>query len=100
MATPKMRADHFAAALPRLTRRTVGNVELARRIRVDGVPQSPVAQKTGLTRKRINGMVNRVVAAGNEVSPGWECVEVWLLSELAGKVRQMADEARAGLKGA
>lgn len=76
------------------------NVELARRILIDGVPQSPVAQKTGLTRKRINGMVDRVVAAENEVPPGWECVEVWLLPELAGKVREMADEARAGLKGA
>ncbi|WP_089160577.1 TrfB-related DNA-binding protein [Caballeronia sordidicola] len=66
------------------------------RILVDRVAQSSVAQKTGLTRTRINGIVNRVVAAGNEVSPCWERVE----SELAGKERQMADEARAGLKGA
>jgi len=68
-------------------------------ILVDRVAQSPVAQKTGLTRTRINGIVNRVVAAGNEVSPCWERVEVWLLSELAGEERQMADGGRAGLKG-
>ena len=96
MATPALRADHFAAALPRLTRRTVGNVELARRILIDGVPTKSCRTE----RKRINGMDNRVVAAENEVPPGWECVEVWLLPELAGKVREMADEARAGLKGA
>jgi hypothetical protein len=39
------------------------------RILVGGVGQGPVAQKTGLIRMLINGIVNRVVAAGNEVSP-------------------------------
>jgi hypothetical protein len=53
----------------------------------------------GLTKQRVNGIINRVMAVANDVPPGWEHMEIWLPPELTMKVRKMADEAKAKITG-
>lgn len=96
MATEnKMTAKEFKALMPRLKRMTVGNVEIARRVLVDGITQVEAADESGLSKQRIGALVKAVRTIAQEIPAGWEHVEVWLPPELAEKVRQMAEKAKA-----
>ncbi|WP_232519365.1 TrfB-related DNA-binding protein [Caballeronia insecticola] len=78
----------------RLKRMTVGNVEIARRVLVDGISQVDAATESGLSKQRVGAVIKAVQAAGREIPPDWEHVDVWLPPELAAKVRRMAEEER------
>ncbi|GAB5097482.1 TrfB-related DNA-binding protein [Caballeronia sp. HLA56] len=93
-----MTARDFKSLMPRLKRMTVGNVEIVRRVLVDGISQVDAANESGLTKQRINILVKTVLAASRDIPLDWEQVEVWLPPELAAQVRQMADEALARAK--
>lgn len=73
---------------------TVGNVEIARRVLVDGISQVDAATESGLSKQRVGAVIKAVQAAGREIPPDWEHVDVWLPPELAAKVRRMAEEER------
>lgn len=98
MAGDRMTAKDFRSLMPRLKRMTVGNVEIVRRVLVDGISQVEAANESGLTKQRIGALVKAVLAASRDIPPDWESVEVWLPPELAAQVRQMAEEARARIK--
>lgn len=100
MAADKMTAKDFKAVMPRLKRMTVGNVDIARRVLVDGISQVDAATESGLTKQRVGALVKAVLAAAREIPPDWEQVEVWLPPELAEQVRQMAAEAKARIEAA
>ena len=93
-----MTAKDFKSLMPRLKRMTVGNVEVARRVLVDGVSQTEAANESGLTKQRVGAVVKSVLAVSQEYPANWVQVEVWLPPELAAQVRQMADEAKARIK--
>ncbi|TFE38124.1 hypothetical protein E2553_37715 [Paraburkholderia dipogonis] len=95
MAADKMTAKDFKAVMPRLKRMTVGSVDIARRVLVDGISQVDAANESGLTKQRVGALVKAVLAAAREIPADWEQVEVWLPPELAAQVRQMATEAKA-----
>jgi hypothetical protein len=92
-----MTAKDFKSLMPRLKRMTVGNVEIARRVLVDGISQVDAATESGLSKQRVGAVIKAVEAAARAIPPDWEQVEVWLPPELAAQVRQMAEEARAQL---
>ena len=98
MAAEKMTAKEFKALMPRLKRMTVGNVEIARRVLVDGISQVEAASESGLTKQRVGALVKSVQAVAREIPPDWEQVEVWLPPELAEQVRQMAADAKARIE--
>ncbi|KVX70386.1 hypothetical protein WT34_04230 [Burkholderia stagnalis] len=98
MAAEKMTAKDFKALMPRLKRMTVGNVEIARRVLVDGISQVEAANESGLTKQRIGALVKTVQAIAREIPADWEQVEVWLPPELAAQVRQMAADAKARIE--
>jgi len=93
-----MTAKEFKALMPRLKRMTVGNVEIARRVLVDGISQVEAASESGLTKQRVGALVKSVQAVAREIPPDWEQVEVWLPPELAEQVRQMAADAKARIE--
>lgn len=90
-----MTAKDFKAVMPRLKRMTVGSVDIARRVLVDGISQVDAANESGLTKQRVGALFKAVLAAAREIPADWEQVEVWLPPELAAQVRQMATEAKA-----
>ena len=94
MAAERMTAKDFKALMPRLKRMTVGNVEIARRVLVDGISQVDAATESGLSKQRVGAVIKAVQAAAREIPPDWEHVDVWLPPDLAAKVRQMAEEER------
>lgn len=98
MAAEKMTAKEFKALMPRLKRMTVGNVEVARRVLVDGLSQVEAANESGLTKQRVNSLVKSVQAIAREIPADWEQVEVWLPPELAAQVRQLAADAKARIE--
>ncbi|OIS90235.1 TrfB-related DNA-binding protein [Brucella cytisi] len=87
--------QQFNDARPRLGRLSLDTLAIAREVLVDGTPQSEVARKHGLSRQRVHGMVTRVQAAINEIPQGWVRLEIWLPPELAQKVEDMAEKAKA-----
>jgi len=98
MAAEKMTAKEFKALMPRLKRMTVGNVEIARRVLVDGISQVEAASESGLTKQRVGALVKSVQAVALEIPADWVQVEVWLPPELADQVRQMAADAKARIE--
>lgn len=96
MATAStMTAEEFDALRPRLGRLSLDSFEIARAILVDGLKTTEAANRYGMTRQRVHGIVQRFRAAAQEVPTGWRRVEVWLPPELAQKVEAMAEQARA-----
>ncbi|MDR5785248.1 TrfB-related DNA-binding protein [Caballeronia sp. LP003] len=98
MAKERMTARDFQSLMPRLKRMTVGNVEVVRRVLVDGISQVEAANESGLTKQRVGILVKTVLAASRDIPLDWEHVEVWLPPDLAAQVRQMADEALSRIK--
>ncbi len=96
MATaPTMTAEEFDALRPRLGRLALDSFEIARAVLVDGMKTTEAANRYGMTRQRVHGIVQRFRAAAQEVPTGWRRVEIWLPPELAQKVEAMAEQARA-----
>lgn len=95
-----MTAKEFKALMPRLKRMTVGNVEIARRVLVDGISQVEAASESGLTKQRVGALVKSVQAVALEIPADWVQVEVWLPPDLAEQVRQMAADAKARIEAA
>jgi hypothetical protein len=62
--------------------------------KLDGVPQSEIVKESGLTKQRVSGLINRVLAVAKDIPQGWERVDVWLPPALAAQVREVAKEAR------
>jgi hypothetical protein len=95
MATgPTMTAEEFDALRPLVGRLALDTVEIARAVLVDGMKTSEAANRYGMTRQRVHGIVQRFRAAAQEVPTGWRRVEVWLPPDLANEVEALADKAR------
>lgn len=92
---PSMTLQEFDALRPRLGRLTVDSFDVARAVLVEGIRPTDVAEKHGMTRQRVHGIVQRFLAAANEVPTRWRRVEVWLPPELAEQVEALAAKARA-----
>lgn len=99
MAEGKMTADEFDALQPRLGRLTVDTVKIARTVLVDGVRPVDAATQYGTSRQRVNAIIRRFEEATREFPTDWRRVDVWLPPELAARVEQMAQEARAAYAG-
>ena len=92
---PSMTLQEFDALRPRLGRLTVDSFDVARAVLVEGIRPTDVAEKQGMTRQRVHGIVQRFLAAAHEVPTRWRRVEVWLPPELAEQVEALAAKARA-----
>jgi hypothetical protein len=95
MAKVAMTAEEFDNLGERLGRMAPESVAMARAVLVDGLPRATVAQQHGLTKPRVTAIVDRVLAAAQDVPRDWVRVEVWLPPELAQQVREMEAQARA-----
>jgi hypothetical protein len=95
MAKVSMTAEEFDALGPRLGRMAPESVAIAREVLVDGLAKVSVAERHGLTKPRVGAIVERVLAAAQDVPRDWVRVEVWLPPELAQQVREMEAQARA-----
>ena len=93
-----MTAEEFDSLGQRLGKMTPESVAIAREVLVDGVPKFVVAQRHNITKPRVGAIVERVLAAAQDVPRDWVRVEVWLPPELARQVREMEAEARAQAK--
>lgn len=91
---PIMTASEFEALRPLIGRLSLDTVEIARAVLVDGIRPTDAANRYGITRQRVHGIVQRFRAAAQEVPTGWRRVEVWLPPELAVQVEAMAERAR------
>lgn len=98
MAKVSMTAEEFDSLRERLGRMTPESIVIAREVLVDGVPKFLVAERHRLTQPRVGAIVDRVLAAAQDVPRNWERVEVWLPPELAQQVREMEAQARARAK--
>jgi predicted DNA-binding protein (UPF0251 family) len=94
-----MTAEEFEALRPRLGRLAIDTIEIARAVLVDGMKTTEAANRHGMTRQRVHGIVQRFRAAAQDVPTGWRRIEVWLPPELAEQVEAMADQARADQPG-
>jgi len=95
-----MTADEFDSLRPRLGRRMGDDtVTIAREVLVDGLPQTKVAEKHGITKQRVSDIMKRVLAVVRGIPADWQLVEVWLPPELAEQVRQMENQAKAQASG-
>lgn len=93
----RMTPEDFEALRPKIGRLAIDTIELARAVLVDGMTQTEAASKHGMSRQRVNGIVQRFKAAAVDVPTSWRRVEVWLPPALAAQVETMAREARSGL---
>src|SRR5437899_210642 len=84
--TKKMTAKEVKALQPYLGRMSLDTVKMARRVLVEGTPQSEIVKETGLSKQRVSGMVNRFLAVARGIPKGWEHVDVWLPPDLAEQV--------------
>ncbi len=98
MPKDSMTAEEFDSLGERLGRMTPESVAIAREVLVDGVPKFVVAQQHNITKPRVGAIVERVLAAAQDVPRDWVRVEVWLPPELAQQVREMEAQARARVK--
>lgn len=90
-----MSSQEFDSLRPRLGRLTIDSFDVARAVLVEGVRPIEVAERHGMTRQRVHGIVQRFLAAANEVPTRWRRVEVWLPPELAEQVEALAEKVRA-----
>jgi hypothetical protein len=98
MMKVSMKAEEFDSLRERLGKMTPESIAIAREVLVDGVPKFLVAERHRLTQPRVGAIVDRVLAAAQNVPRNWERVEVWLPPELAQQVREMEAHARARAK--
>ncbi len=87
--------QEFNDARPRLGRLSLDTLTIARAVLVEGKTQTDVARENNLSRQRVHGMVSRVQVAINNIPMGWVRLEIWLPPELADKVKDMAEKAKA-----
>ena len=93
-----MTTDEFDSLGARLGRMTPESVAIARAVLVDGLPKFVVAQQHKLTKPRVGAIVERVLAAAQDVPKDWVRVEIWLPPELVQQVREMEAQARANAR--
>lgn len=96
-AAPRLTAEQFEALRPLLGRLALDTAAVARAVRVEGVKPSEAAERYGMSRQRVNGILTRFEAAVAQVPTGWRRVEVWLPPDLAAQVEALALDARARL---
>lgn len=95
----RMSPEQFEAVKLKLPKRMKQqSIDLAFDVLVEGVSIPQAAEKQGLTRERGRVIVNRVLAAEQEVPATWQRVDEFLPPDMARVVKRMAEEARAGLK--
>lgn len=92
---PSLSSEEFDALRPRLGRLSIDSLDVARAILVEGLRPTDVADRHGMSRQRVHGIVQRFLAVCNEVPTHWRRVEVWLPPELAEQVEALAEKARA-----
>jgi hypothetical protein len=95
MAKVSMTAEEFDSLGARLGNMTPASVAIARAVPVDGIPKYVVAQQHKLTKPRVGAIVQRVLAAAQDVLRDWVRVEVWLPPELVQQVRELEAQARS-----
>jgi TrfB plasmid transcriptional repressor len=94
----------YAQLLPRLTnsRLSTENIELARRVMVDGTSPMVVAKDSGKTKQRIHGLVRQIWAMYEESTfeapADWVRICVTLPADQAKKVQEMEALAISNLK--
>jgi hypothetical protein len=94
---PSRAAASWCERLGRLTPQSVAN---AREVLVDGVPTATVAQRHGLTKPRITVIVDRLLAAAQDLPRDRVRLGGVAAPDLAQQVREMQAQARARAKAA
>jgi hypothetical protein len=95
----RMSLEQFMEVRKKLPKRMKPqSVELAYDVLVMGMSIPEAAKRQGLTRERGRVIVNRVLAAEQEVPATWQRVDEFLPPEMARVVKRMAEEARAELE--
>jgi len=93
-----MTAQEFDALKPRLRRMTVKTIQLARDVLVSGMGFAEAGGKVGVSRQRVEALVNRVLAVRDETPADWVKVDIWLPPEEADKLRQVEARVKAKIK--
>lgn len=86
--------EKFDQLRPKLKRLSVGAVEVAYAVLVQGTSQAEVARQTGRTRSGVQNICKRVMDRIEDIPPGWVKAEVCLPPTLMAKVIQMEKDAR------
>ena len=86
--------EQFDQLRPKLKRLSVGAVEVAYAVLVEGKSQAEVARQTGRTRSGVQNICKRVMDRVEDVPPGWVKAEICLPPNLMEQVIQMEKKAR------
>jgi hypothetical protein len=100
MAKVSMTTEEFDSLGERLGKMTPESMVIARKVLVDGMCAATAAERHGLTQRRVDAIVERVLAAARGIPKDWTRAEVWLPLELAQVVREMEAQERARAKAA
>ena len=93
--TIKLTDDMFNSAVSQLNRMTDRNIELARRVLVDGEVLASVANEAGIAPPTLSAAIRRI--KDKAIPRGWRMVSVLLPEHLADAVEKMAAEERKHL---
>ena len=89
----RLSEDQFNLAVSRLTRMSERNIELAKRVLVDGETLVSVSEEADIAPPTLSGVIRRIKE--KVVPKGWRMVSVLLPGDIADKVERMAtDEAK------
>lgn len=92
-AQRKLSEEDFQAARDRIGRFTLDSIDIAKAVLVQRRKKVEVAAEHGITRQRVNQLVQKVLQAIDRIPANWEHVEVWLPPDQAKQVRAMAQES-------
>jgi len=93
--TVKLTEGMFNGAVRQLSRMTERNVELAKRVLVNGEPLATVAKEAGISAPTLSAAIRRI--KDKAVPRGWRMVSVLLPEHLADAVEKMAADERKHL---
>lgn len=95
MPNTKMTQEQFDALRPLLGRLSLDSIAVAQAVVVKGSKPSEAADAFGMSRQRVNGILQRFRASAAQVPTGWRYVGVWLPPEAADHVEALAQEIKA-----
>ena len=98
MPALRLTPDEFDALRPKLGRLAADTIDVARLVLVDGLAPSEAGTRSGMSKQRVYGIVQRFRAAMEVMPTRWRKVEIWLPPELAAQVEAMASDALAELR--
>lgn len=95
----RLTPEEFEALMPSLKRLSLGTIEVARAVLVEGKSQAEVVRETGKSKQLVSANCKIVLDYIEDVPRGWVKEEVCLPKDVMEEVRQIERRERAKLSG-